>query len=80
MGRAGASRVRRGCSVLGLRAGDRSGGEGAGLPERDQLFQAAENAREDRRDQGVQCGRQPGARLLCRIGGLETGDLGAQGG
>ena len=71
------SRGLRGCGVW---AADWGGGDCAGLPEQDELIQAAEDAGEDGRDQGVHCVRQPGAGFPRRNCGLEVGDLGAEGG
>ena len=57
------------------------GGEVAGLPEQKDLFQAAEDAREEGRDHGVQGIGQHSA--CCRPGGgggAEAGELVAKGG
>ena len=74
-GRAWGSRVRRCCCE---RAADWGGGEGAGLPECDELFEAGEDAREDGGDQGIQRGRQADAGLLPQ-GAWGGGDRGAAG-
>ena len=53
LGRCDALRERGSGAVLGITGG----GEETGMPEREQLFQAAEEAREAGHDQGVQGGR-----------------------
>ena len=47
-----------------VRGADWRRGEVAGLPEADELFQAAEDAREDGRDHGVQGSGQPSAIIV----------------
>ena len=55
-------------------------GEVARLPEVEDLFQAAEDARQDGDDQGVDGGGNPGTLLLCLRGAAQAGDLVAEGG
>ena len=79
-GRAGQGRARCACAVrFGGAAGGRCG-EGSGLPEQQDPLQAAEDAREDRCDQGVYGRRAPGTILprLRRV--AQAGDLVAEGG
>ena len=61
--------------AAGLRVMECGSGEGAGLPEQDELFQAVEDAREDGGDEGVHGVRQPGTGLPGRNGSVEVGDL-----
>ena len=57
----------RGGGVAGCGAGLR-GGEGAGLPKLEELFQAAEDAGEGGQNQGVQNLRQPAPNgATCRV-------------
>ena len=53
-------------------------GEGAGLPEQDQLLQSAEQANEAGDDQGVQRIRQPAGRVVRLGGDAQAGELGGQ--
>ena len=79
-------RLRAGAGALGS---DRAGrgtrlwrGEGSGLPECQDLFEAGEDAREDGGDQGVQGGGQPSP-ISPRRGRscfAQAGDLSAEGG
>ena len=55
------------------------GGEGAGLPECEELFEAGEDAGEDGGDQDVQSCRNADARLPPQGAGLGGGDRGAEG-
>ena len=48
----------------GLRGADWRRGEIAGLPEQEDIFQAAEDAREDGHDHGVQGSGQPSAFIV----------------
>ena len=76
-----------GGACLGWARGRRAGagvadggyGEGAGLPECEELFEAGEDSGEDGGNQGVECCRQAGARLLPQGAGLGGGDRGAEG-
>ena len=58
-----------------LRAMGCGSGEGVGLPEQDELFQAVEDAREDGGDEGVHGVRHPGTGLPGHNGSVEVGDL-----
>ena len=49
--------------------GERARGEGAGLPELEQLFEPGENSGEDGHDEGVNGGGQPAMRPQRRSGG-----------
>ncbi|MCC6719168.1 MAG: hypothetical protein IT555_14895 [Acetobacteraceae bacterium] len=53
-------------------------GEEAGLPEFDEVFQAAEEAREEGHEQGVQAFGQPYRARARRGGGAQAGDPGDQ--
>ena len=69
---------RRGWRV-GLHRWDGGQREGAGLPEQDELFKAAEQARQGRHDEGMEGGRQP-AMLLLRLSGVaQRGEGSSQG-
>ena len=70
---ADAWRARTCCGISGaLRLGGR---KVAGLPELEELLQAAEDARQEGGDQGVHGLRQPGTRSLRPEGGVELGQL-----
>ena len=71
--------TRGGC---GARGADRRRGEGAGLPEQEDLLQAVEDAREDGGDHSVQGGGQPSpiSPRRGRAGFAQAGDLSAEGG
>ena len=55
-------------------------GEGAGLPELEDLFQAGEETGEDGHDERVDRLGNPGALLLCPHSAVQAGDLVAEGG
>ena len=59
---------------------DGRGGTTLGLPEAQECFQPAENARQGGHDEGVDGGGNPGALLLCLHGAMQAGDLVAEGG
>ena len=69
-----------GSSVALRRGAGLRRGENAGLPELDELFQAAEDAGQAGDDQVVDGGRDEGAPLLCVHGIVHAGDLVAEGG
>ena len=77
--RLGRALTRGGC---GARGADRRRGEGAGLPEQEDLLQAVEDAREDGGDHSVQGGGQPSpiSPRGGRAGFAQAGDLSAEGG
>ena len=64
-------RGRAGGGGLGMvwRAPGLRRGEIAGLPEQEDLLQAAEDAAQDRHDQGVQSSGQHSASIVCCGGG-----------
>lgn len=56
----------------------RGEGEAAGVPELEEVFQAAENAGQDGHNHGLEGGGQPGTGLHRRSGDAELGQLAGQ--